>query len=226
MKISVALAAYKGEKYIEQQIRSILVQIGPDDEIIVSDDLPSGEIKDIVAKISDERIKYVQGPGLGVIKNFENAIRLCGGEYIFLCDQDDVWLENKVDTCVKELENGNLLVLHDAKIVDAELNEVNKSFFDFHGSKLGIARNIVRNSFVGCCMAFRRELKDYILPFPEKIPMHDQWIGLTALKRGKVKLICEPLILYRRHNETVTGKKTSFFDKIKWRYQIIKAFIF
>ena len=225
MKISVALAAYKGEKYIEQQLRSILMQLCSDDEIIVSDDLPSDEMKNIIAKISDNRIKYVQGPGQGVIKNFENAISLCSGDYIFLCDQDDVWLENKANSCVRELEKGNILVLHDAKVVDAYLNVIEKSFFNLHGIRTGIIGNIIKNSFVGCCMAFKKELKNHILPFPEKIPMHDQWIGLTALKKGNVKFLNKQLILYRRHSETFTGKKTSFSEKIKWRYQIIKSFI-
>lgn len=225
MKISVALAAYKGEKYIAQQLRSILPQIGDDSEIIVSDDCPNEEMKSIVDSLGDSRIKYVKGPAQGVIKNFEYAISLCEGDHIFLCDQDDVWREDKVEKCLSELQNGCLLVLHDAAIVDAELNGTGKTVFESLNSSDGVLKNILVNSFVGCCMAFKKELKEHILPFPDKLPMHDQFIGLAAKKYGKVELINEPLIFYRRHGGTVTGGKTSLSDKIKWRIQIIKAYL-
>ena len=92
--ISVALAAYKGEKYIEQQIRSILPQLSHGDEIIVSDDKPGGMTEKIVRRLAEEdsRIIYVEGKGKGVVTNFINAIRYTKGDKIFLCDQDDVWL--------------------------------------------------------------------------------------------------------------------------------------
>lgn len=225
MKISVALAAYKGEKFIEEQISSIIKQLNKNDEIIISDDCPAETMRDIVCNFADERIKYVEGPGKGVVRNFEHAISLCTGDIIFLCDQDDVWAEDKVEKCVREFEKGNILVIHDAKIVDENLNEKGETFFNVHKSRTGIINNIIRNSYIGCCMSFRSELKKYIIPFPEKLPMHDQWIGLMAEKHGKVKMLNETLILYRRHENTVTGKKTSLKEKIKWRYEIIRALI-
>lgn len=225
MKISVALAAYKGEKYLAEQLRSILSQIGDDSQIIVSDDCPDDEMKSIVDSFGDGRIQYVKGPGQGVIKNFEYAISLCEGDYIFLCDQDDVWREDKVEKCLAELQNGCLLVLHDAAIVDAGLNDTGKTVFDSLNSSSGVLKNLTVNSFVGCCMAFKKELKNHILPFPKNLPMHDQYIGLAATKYGKVKLINEPLIFYRRHGGTVTGGRTSLKDKIKWRFQIVGAYL-
>ena len=226
MKISVALAAYKGEKYIGDQLKSILPQLKEDDEIIVSDDFFCEEMQKIIDELDDTRISYVAGAGKGVIKNFENAINLCSGDIIFLCDQDDVWLPNKVESCLKEFENGALLVLHNAKVSDSELNVKEESFFQSHSSSVGFLKNLLRNSYMGCCMAFSKELKKYILPFPEKIPMHDQWIGLNAERVGKVSLIEEPLIIYRRHSETVTGGKTGALQKLLWRVQIIKALLF
>lgn len=225
MKISVALAAYKGEKFLARQLRSILSQIGDDSEIIVSDDCPNEVMKSIVDSFGDDRIQYVEGPAQGVIRNFEHAISLCKGDYIFLCDQDDVWCSDKVEKCVEKLEDGCLLVLHNAKIVDAELKDTGKTIFESLNSSSGVLKNIVVNSFVGCCMAFRKELKEYILPFPKKLPMHDQYIGLSAKKHGQVVLIDEPLILYRRHGGNVTGGQTSVSDKIKWRVQIIQAYL-
>lgn len=227
MKISVALAAYNGEKYIEKQINSILCQIRNDDEIIVSDDNPGSEMSKLVKQMaeSDSRIKYIEGPSQGVIKNFENAIKHTTGDVIFLCDQDDVWLEDKVLYVMREIESGADLILHDAIVTDAELNTVCDSFFRKNFSKEGLINNIVKNSFMGCCMAFKSKLKDDILPFPNKIPMHDQWIGLVAQKKYNVKFINKPLILYRVHGNNLTGGKTKLNQKIKWRINLCKNLI-
>ncbi|MCR4615109.1 MAG: glycosyltransferase family 2 protein [Clostridiales bacterium] len=223
-KISVALAAYKGEKYLSRQLDSILPQLGGGDEIIISDDLPGGETQKISEFYADadRRVKYTEGPGRGVIKNFENAIIHCTGDYIFLCDQDDVWLPQKVQRVTEKLDGGALAVLHDAQIGDEDLNITENSFFKAHGTKPGVTANIIRNSYIGCCMAFDARLKEYILPFPDDLPMHDQWIGLIASVKGRVEMIDEPLIIYRRHGGTVTGGSTSAAQKLRWRAAIIK----
>ena len=223
MKISVALAAYNGEKFIEEQLRSILSQLGEGDEVVVSDDNPSGVTKAAVLSMGDPRIKYVEGPGQGVIKNFEFAISQTSGDIIFLSDQDDVWLPGKVAAVRREIENGALLVMHDAKITDENLSVTEESFIKAHNSKLGFVRNIIRNSYIGCCMAFSSELKSKILPFPKNLPMHDQWIGLKAERAGKVVLLDEPYLLYRRSGDSLTGGKTTLLQKLKWRIAIIEA---
>ncbi len=221
------MAAYHGEKYIGAQIASIMPLLDAGDELIVSDDDPGGETQRVVERLSavDGRIKYFSGEGRGVVKNFENALSKVSGDYIFLCDQDDVWLPNKVDRVIRELESGATLVLHDARVTDADLNETCGSFFKAHGSKTGFLRNLGYNSYMGCCMAFKRELLLKALPFPDNIPMHDQWLGLLAERRGKTRLIAEPLILYRRHGETVTGKKKGLAQKLSWRVSLLKALL-
>ncbi|MBQ7595531.1 MAG: glycosyltransferase, partial [Clostridia bacterium] len=192
--VSVVIAAYNGEKYICEQLDSVLAQLGEDDEVIISDDNPYKEtynsVKDHIE--SDGRIKYIAGPGKGVIKNFENAIKESAGDYIFLCDQDDVWLDGKVAAVLKEFSSGAAVVMHDAIITDEKLNPVEQSFFEFRGTGTGLIKNIIKNSYIGCCMAFSKELKPYILPFPDNLPMHDQWIGLMGEKYGKVSLIYKP----------------------------------
>lgn len=221
-KISVALAAYKGEDFIEEQLSSILTQLKPHDEVIVSDDFPQGKTKEIVMKFAenDTRIKYIEGPGKGLIMNFENAIKHCTGDFIFLADQDDVWLPDKVEAVTEKLASGADLVLHNAMVTDGKLTVRDTSFFNSHGTKTGYFNNLIKNSYMGCCMAFRKELCEKILPFPENLPMHDQWIGLVAEKTGKVSLIEKPLILYRRHGSNMTGGKTSLKQKIMWRISI------
>ncbi len=223
--ISVVIAAYNGGKYITQQLESVLSQLGEGDEVVISDDLPSGStypaIKPLLEK--DSRIRYIEGPGNGVVRNFENAVRASKGDCIFLCDQDDIWLDGKVEAVKKELDGGALVVMHDAYIADDKLNIKEESFFAYHGSSEGYFKNIIRNSYIGCCMAFSSELKPYILPFPDNLPMHDQWIGLIGEKTGRVKFINKQYIYWRRHEGTATGGKTSFIQKVRWRTAIIKA---
>lgn len=224
MKISVALAAYKGEQYIAEQIGSILGQLGENDELIVSDDFPKGKTRAVVEAISsqDKRIIYLEGPGKGVVKNFENALKACSGDVIFLSDQDDVWLPGKVEAVMNEIKNGAKLVLHDASITDADLQITSPSCFEVHGANASFARNLLKNTFVGCCMAFTKDLLDMTMPFPEGIAMHDWWIALIALKKKqKTVLLKKPFILWRRHGENVTGGKTGTVQKIKWRLNML-----
>lgn len=224
MKISVALAAYKGEKYIAEQLDSILPQLNDGDEIIVSDDYPQGETRAVVQKYQnlDKRILYIEGPGKGAVKNFENALNACSGDVVFLCDQDDVWLPGKVESVVSEIKNGAELVLHDAMVVDASLNVLYPSYFAVRGSNASFIRNLIRNSFVGCCTAFTRPVMLDALPFPEGTPMHDWLIALVAVVNGrKISLVSRPLIKWRRHGENVSGGKTSLRRKISWRIKML-----
>ena len=222
MKLSVALAAYNGEKYIAEQLRSILDQLGADDEVVVSDDNPSGGTRDAVMALSDARVRYVEGPGQGVIKNFENAIARTTGDIIFLSDQDDVWLPGKVEAVVSAMENGAKVVLHNAQVTDENLVPTGDTMFALRNSRPGYTKNVIRNSYMGCCMAFEKSLKDKILPFPDNLPMHDQWIGLIAERSGdKVQFIETPYLLYRRNDASLTGQATTFSQKLSWRRAIL-----
>lgn len=225
--VSVALAAYKGEKYIEEQLLSILPQLSANDEIIVSDDKPGGPTEKIVRRImaDDPRVVYVEGKGRGVVQNFVNAIRYCKGDIIFLCDQDDVWLPNKVSRVKEAFDEGATLVLHNAYVTDENLNITDYSFFEKRKSKKGFLHNIIKNSYMGCCMAFDKKLLKKIMPIPKYVPMHDQWIGLMGEKYGKVKFIDAPLIYYRIHGDNVTGGETTLEQKILWRRYLIKRLI-
>lgn len=228
-KISVAMAVFNGEKYLKDQISSILVQLKENDELVISVDESSDNSFEILKQLSkkDNRIKLIKGPNSGVIKNFENAILNCRGDYIFLSDQDDLWVKDKISKVKDVFKNENVdLILHDAKVADKDLNVIYDSFFKLRKSKPGILKNMFKNSYIGCCTAFKSELKKKILPFPKSIPMHDQWIGLIAEKYGKVKFLKEPLIIYRRHEQNNTELyHSSFKNMITWRFNIIKNLI-
>ncbi len=203
--VSVAMAAYNGENYIKPQLESILSQLKEDDEVIVSLDPSTDSTKEIIQSLNDRRIKLIVGPGQGVKKNFENAIVNCKNNIIFLADQDDIWLDGKVERVLSEFKEGVCVVMHDCSIVDNDMNVIEPSFFEMRQVKTGLVHNWIRNSYIGCCMAFKRDIVKYIVPIPEKIYMHDQWIGMVGEKVGKNILIHESYLLYRRHGENVTG---------------------
>lgn len=230
--ISVCMATHNGERYIEMQLNSILEQIGPSDEVIISDDASTDNTLEIINQISDPRIKIIHHKKkegipsfLLASQNFENSLKNSKGDYVFLADQDDVWLPNKVQTCLEELKKSDL-ILHDCEVVDEKLRIIHDSYFKLISSKSGLIHNLISNSYLGCCMAFRSEILYRALPFPN-VP-HDIWIGLIAEYYGTVKFVEVNMLKYRRHgaNLSSSGEKSgnSLFFKLKYRIHILSYF--
>ena len=225
--ISVCVATYNGEKFIREQIVSILCQLSSDDEIIVSDDGSTDGTIVIINCIGDKRIRIIEGPRKhSPTFNFENALKEAKGDYIFLADQDDVWKTNKVEVCMKWLQKYDCVV-SDAEVTDSNLNPLYPSLYAIMQVRQGHIYNTVwKNGYTGCCMAFRRNILEASLPFPKDIPMHDIWIGNVAAYKYNVKFIPDKLILFRRHKETIScngkGSKYSIWQQMKFRWSIIK----
>lgn len=219
MTISVCMATYNGSKYILDQINSILCN-SQVTELLISDDGSTDETLTLIYSINDPRVKIFKNQHLGIVRNFEFLIRQAKCEFIFLSDQDDVWLSGKVESCVNRLKDFDL-VISDCYVVDCELNITHDSFFELNISSKGLLNNFVKNSYLGCCMAFRSTLVKYILPIPYNVPMHDWWIGLIAESFGKIYFDNRKYIFYRRHSHnasTSSGKsKSSLIYKIRWR---------
>ncbi len=222
--ISVAMASYNGARYIREQMDSILMQLNPEDELIISDDGSTDDTVQTVQEYTakDGRIRLIRNPGKGVVSNFENAVKACGGDYIFLCDQDDVWVPGKVKTVMDAFRGGADLVLSDAIVADENLHTLHDSFYAFNRSRAGMLRNILHNSFHGCTMAFNKKIRDIALPFSRSVPMHDIWLGQLALLFGKVTYLPDKLVIYRRHGGNATGyQKSSLWQKFWWRACIV-----
>lgn len=227
--ISVCMPTYNGELFIKDQLDSILLQLSSQDEIIISDDSSTDNTVKIIKNYQDSRIKLLEGNRFhSPIFNMENALVHAKGDYIFLSDQDDIWLDNKVEVMMRYLNNHDCVV-SDAVVVDANLKELHPSYFEIRKCHTGIVRNIVKNGYIGCCMAFRRSLLDKIIPFPRSIPMHDMWIGINAERYGKSIFINDKLIKYRRHesNASATGEKSqnTILRKMKYRIDIVSALL-
>lgn len=231
--ISVCMATFNGGMFIREQLESILSQLPPDAEIIIADDGSTDDTLLVVDSLNESRIRVLPAERhLGVIYNFERALRASKGEIVFLADQDDVWLPGKVEMCLAALNEADL-VMHDAFLLG--LSDAFESAWGRNGKlsdirtyRSGVVANWWKNSFTGCCMAFRRKVLDKALPFPKNLPMHDQWLGVVAEKYFKVSYVDEPLVDYRQHSSNATHIEKSpagVLQKIKWRVDLLKAII-
>ena len=231
--ISVCMASYNGEQYIRKQVESILANITSADELIISDDGSTDNTLEILKwySVQNTNIKILNGPKLGVVKNFENAIKNAKGNIIFLADQDDVWEKNKVEVIINHFEQNDCwMVVHDARLIDESGKEIMSSFYSLRNSKSGLVKNFYKNSYIGCCMAFKKDLIEFALPFPSKIPMHDWWLGMISEVYSKSIFIEDKLIGYRRHSSNVTGINhlpvtTMLKNRIFLFLELVKLFI-
>jgi glycosyltransferase involved in cell wall biosynthesis len=206
---SVVLAAYNGERYIGEQLTSILSQLAAVDEIIVSDDASSDGTVAAVGRHADPRIRMIQNrTRVGYVRNFERAIAQARGDHILFSDQDDVWLPNKVAVVDAALAH-KACVVSDAVVVDDALRELHASFFSLRGVRgFSILRVFMKPCFIGATMACRKDYLAAMLPFPPNVP-HDFWVTLNATLDDTLSIITEPLILYRRHAATASVSATA-----------------
>lgn len=224
------MATYNGEKYIKKQLESILPQLREDDEVIISDDSSTDETVKIIKSYSDKRIVILENQKFkSPIFNFENALKHASGEIIILADQDDIWRDNKIEIIKAYMQDYDL-VLSDADIIDDNDQILQESFYKINGSRGTFVKNIIKNSYLGCTMAFNQKILGKALPFPKDLPMHDWWIGLIGELYGKIYFMEDKLISYRRHESNVssTGGKSkySLVQKILFRFTIIKNLIY
>ena len=232
MTVSVAMAVYNGELYLQKQIDSILNQLSENDELIVSYDKSSDNTLDILKAYQnqDSRFKYYENPYRpGVVKNFQNALEHCSNEIIFYSDQDDVWKPTKINRVLKEFEDPRVsVVFHDSSLTDADLNITKESTFALRGgARETTIGNLFRLSYIGCCMAFRAEYIPVVVPIPTIYRSHDWWTGcLLGIGKTKMKAIREPLIYHRCHGNNATpAERPGLGYQLEVRWIIIKNII-
>lgn len=221
MRVSVCMATYNGERYIAKQLETILSQIGINDEVVISDDSSTDNTIKIIESFKDSRIRlFKENSFHNATYNFENALRKAAGDFIFLSDQDDIWLEDKVKEVIQQLRFYDLVV-SDCVLIDDCERIICHSYFGLMGSKQGIVKNFIKNPYLGCCMAFRRSMLEKCLPFPNGLIAHDIWIGFISQMIGKVLFLDLKLVLFRRHTKTASyagGKsKNSILFRLKYR---------
>lgn len=224
INISVCIATYNGSKFIKEQLQSILIQLGTNDEIIISDDSSNDDTIEIIENLQDPRIKiYKNNKFKSHIKNFEFALSKANGNYIFLSDQDDVWLNNKISNCINILDLYDLVVT-DCIYVSSNGDIINESYFLNVNARKGLIKNFIKNSYLGCCMAFNRKILKIALPFPNNINSHDNWIGMIAEMFGNTYFLNKKLLLFRRHGlnfSTSNGNDNMLSGKSPFKIHVI-----
>ena len=205
--ISVCMATYNGAAFVEEQLRSILAQLGEKDEIIVSDDGSTDATLAIIQAVGDPRIRLLPPhEPLGSTRNFYYALDAAKGDIIFLSDHDDVWLPGRVERCLEELRKADLVVT-DCQVVDESLQILYPSLFKLYGLREGLWHNLLRCGFYGSLMAMHRSVVERAKPWPknDELIKHDWWLGIVAEKTGTVRFISDTqYVLYRRHDKTET----------------------
>jgi len=224
-RASVCIATYNGEKYIYAQLESILKQLSENDEVIISDDSSSDNTVDIIKSFNDKRIKLIEhNQFYSPVYNFENALKHIRGDIVVLADQDNIWLENRINIIRKYFLRKNSKIctlILDGFVIDEKGNVLSNSILEKIRYRNGIIRNVIRNTYMGCTMAFTRDLLEVALPFPKKLPMHDVWLGILGEIYGEVDLSNEKTLKHRIHSSNFTARRSSYLQKAKWRLSLI-----
>lgn len=215
--VSIVMATYNGAKFLHAQMDSILRQTYKDFEIVIVDDCSTDNtfeiLQDYQTKYNNIKIKKSL-ENKGVTKTFECAINLCSGKYIAFCDQDDVWLPNKIERLMAEIGD-NLLIHCDAKLVDENLRVIADSFALKYKdtTKNRFMDYLIGNNVTGCCVLVSTELLKLSMPIPSGFYIHDHYFALVASYYERIKYLPEQLILYRQHADNVMGATKVSYDK-------------
>lgn len=223
--VSICVATYNGERYIKEQIDSLLQQSYKNIEIIVQDDCSSDMTVDILREYSDKIKLFVNEKNLGYIKNFESLIQRANGDFIALCDQDDIWETNKLELLLTNIDS-NTLIYSNSLLIDANGNSLNITLKDklrnnFISSTTAL-NFLFDNSVSAHAMLFKRELLPLIRQFP-KTCYFDQYIAATAASLRGVVYLDKELVQYRQHANNTLGNrpknKHSILQKIQKKLQ-------
>lgn len=221
--ISVAMATYNGEKYVLEQINSILAQSYQDFEIIICDDCSTDRTRDILEKLAeqDKRIKlYFNQENLGFKRNFEKAITLSNGEYVAFSDQDDIWTPNHLEVLIDNIGTADISCA-DSLYVTADINSMERTF------KQAVELNAIpeqndcflhiffnSNYVQGACMLMKTSFAKKYLPIPENVSYHDCWYSMNAALDNGIIFTDTIINRYRQHGKNVTAN-VSKSERIK-----------
>lgn len=232
-KIGILLSTYNGNKYIIEQLESLLFQNYNEIEIIVRDDKSRDNTIDLIKSYDVKLVETKKN--LGAKRSFAEllnyAILNSDAEYFMFCDQDDVWENDKVEKTLAKMQEMeqkfgdiSLLVHTDLEVVDVKLNTINSSFMNFQKidhSKKSFNNLLMQNIITGCTVIINRKLAQKCLPIPSGAIMHDWWIGLVASKFGEIGYLDEVTIKYRQHaSNTIGAKGFSYWGIIKKGFDI------
>lgn len=223
--VSIVMATYNGEKYLGEQIDSIMSSTYQDFELFIVDDGSQDTTMEILERYKEQypdKIHISQNEiNMGVTLNFLNGISKTTSDYVMLCDQDDVWRKDKIARTLKRVKqmevqfgkNVPTTVFTDAYVVDNKLNLIYESFFRsgrLNPRLIDLSHLLMENKLIGCTVmingALRRVLQNH--PLPKRAKFHDSWLGLIAASFGRIGFLNEPTLLYRQHSANIVGNRS------------------
>lgn len=223
--ITILMATYNGEKYLAEQIESILQQTYCGWKLIIQDDCSTDHTPDIAEAYQrqyPEKIKLIrrETPSGSAKNNFFSMLSLVEDDYVMFCDQDDVWLPDKIEktlTAMKRMESqygeDMPILLHtDLYVVDQDLKILSDSFFGFQNilpERTGLHQIIVQNVVTGCTVLLNKALLSYAGSVPQYALMHDWWLAVIAAAFGKIGFLKNATVYYRQHGENQVGAKNT-----------------
>lgn len=230
--ISVAMTTYNGEAFVSKQLESICAQSMPVDEIIICDDGSTDHTVEIIRHYMDKKpnIKlYINEKNLGYRENFKKALSLCQGDFIFLSDQDDIWMKDKVSEVIHKMHTNNAISVlatsfHYIDQNDNYINKENTTLYyhpveDEELKQITFQELLLHNYFQGCCMCMKKHIKElYLQGYSDEIP-HDWLINLIAANENGMYLWKKPLVLYRIHQHNTIGVETFNKSRLSWLKQ-------
>lgn len=233
MKVDILLPVYNGEKYLEEQIKSLLLQEYKNIKIIIRDDMSIDNSMKIIEKYSrsDKRIKvlYDQYGNVGLVRNIEILLNESDADYIMYCDQDDVWFKNKIDKMMKEIlkyDNSEALLVHSDSYITNEKLKIRRKFKGDRPLISGVENMYFNYIVQGATVIFNKKLKNKLLPFPKEAYIHDRYTHLIAELEGKRVYLNEPLMYYRQHESNVLGSNDLLIKKIKNNINLLSKKIY
>jgi glycosyltransferase involved in cell wall biosynthesis len=227
------MATYNGRRFIAEQIGSILPQMSSDDELIIGDDQSNDDTIAYLLSLNDPRIKvHVNDMRLRHVRNFEACLTRATGDIVIFCDQDDVWMPEKLAwTRHTFLEYPNVtLVHHGMALVNQLGRSIGRSYVpSYNGIQSGptfVGRQILKGEIFGSASAVRSTARRFLLPFPRSVYAHDHWLAIANGVCGKVFLSDELLMLYRQHENNLTPKaRVGLVKKLEWRLALCHQLI-
>lgn len=220
------MATYNGEKYLVEQLDSIINQTYRNWNLLIRDDNSTDKTLEIIQNYhkKDKRIKILKDNkgNLGIVRNFEELLKSSESEFIMFSDQDDIWVENKLDMYLKMIEkikNKGFMIHSDAILFDKNKSNILKDTFI---SKKAINKgleNVFFNYFVqGATILISKEIKNFILPFPKEVYLHDRYIHLISELFFERIFVNKALIYYRQHGDNQIGAKNTIRELLLKRY--------
>ena len=207
------MPTYNGERYLQEQVNSILSQSFKDFSLHIVDDQSTDQTVQIASSLAqkDSRIFFQQNPKRkGVINSVNDALSSIDSDIYFLADQDDIWLPDKIAKQLAALQPDDVVMsFTNLSLVDEKGCQMGIDFWSSQGINPREANQAeiiaIKTMVTGCTMAFKKRLLDIALPIPDQATMHDHWLSFFATKIGRIIPISEELVLYRQHSENVIG---------------------